>query len=261
MKNTHAVHARSPGCHGAESLKNGLARDLWVEEKNILIKKVEFWQDAVSGRYKKMNLEKRDREQSEAIYRWYWKEIQDHSYQAASWKISPERSLLFQEFRSDPNYHLKNLVEVVGRQLMEEIFRARGLNPNVMLTSDSDDVFSWVDLIVELRTKGKPVEYTGIDIAISKNPYYLAKKEKRTETICYEFNAFKGYKNKSMPREVFAIPPRVMAKFLTRYMQQISLYGAIKPHEVLNFFREARTRSVATVRLQTQSKVHKAISN
>ena len=85
---------------------------------------------------------KEEREQSEAIHAWYWKESQSRSYQAPSWKISPERALLFQQFRSDPNYHLKNLVEVVARNLVEEMLRSDGIDATVSLSSDSDDVFS-----------------------------------------------------------------------------------------------------------------------
>jgi hypothetical protein len=83
-----------------------------------------------------------DQRKAEAINRWYWNESQTQSYQAPNWKITPERTLLFQQFRSDPNYHLKNLVEIVARNLVEEMLRSDGINAKVLLTSDSDDVFS-----------------------------------------------------------------------------------------------------------------------
>lgn len=181
-----------------------------------MTEQIDFWQDAIKGKYKETDLDREERERAEFINAWYWKESQ--SYQAPNWKISPERALLFQQFRSDPNYHLKNLVEIVARNLVEEMLRSDGIEATVSLTSDSDDVFSGVDLIIEVQTpNGK--EYTGIDIAISENPRYLTKKEERTETVCREFNAYKGHGSKTMPRQVFAIPPHIMAKFLSSYMK------------------------------------------
>jgi hypothetical protein len=106
-------------------------------------------------------------------------------------------------------------------------------------------------LIIETKTPtGK--EYTGIDIAISDNPHYLAKKEERTETTCREFNAYKKHGNKTMPRQVFAIPPKVMAKFLSTYMQQISSGGLLNSKRILEIFEEAKTKTVAIVRENTQ---------
>lgn len=169
-------------------------------------------------------------------------------------KIPPERTLLFEQFRNDPNYHLKNIVEIAARNLVEGMLRSDGIEAKVLLTSDTDDVFGGVDLIIEVQTP-TGVGYTGIDIAISENPNYLAKKEERTETVCREFNAYKKHGHKTMPRQVFAIPPRVMARFLSGYMDRISSGEKMESTEMLALFNEAKNKTVAVVREATQSKV------
>lgn len=246
---------QSQDSRGAATLKDGLVRGFWYEWHETFSEHIDLWQDAIKGKHAHKSLSEGEQKSAEAIHAWYWKESQSRSYQAPSWKITPERALLFQQFRSDPNYHLKNLVEIVGRHLVEEMLRSEGIQARVSLTSDSDDVFSGVDLIIEVKnTEGKK-EYTGIDIAISENQQYLSKKESRTETVCREFNAFKWHGNLAMPRQVFAIPPRVMSRFLENYMERIGTHGAVSSTEILALFHEANTKTVATVREKIQSKV------
>lgn len=147
-------------------------------------------------------------------------------------------------------------MEVVARNLVEEMLRSDGIDATVMLTSDTDDVFSGVDLIIEVKTPEGRKEYTGIDIAVSKNPHYLKQKEeKRTETVCREFNAYKRHGHKTMPRQIFAIPPRVMARFLSGYMDRISSGEPMESAEVLALFHEAKNKTVAAVRETTGSRV------
>lgn len=154
MLNQTTVHSSIPESRGAATLRDGLARSLGIEGHDALIEQIDFWQDAIKGRYKKEELIESEQRRAETINTWYWKESQSQSYQAPNWKISSERSLLFQQFRSDPNYHIKNLVEVVARNLVEEMLRSDGIDASVSLTSDSDDVFSGVDLIIEVQTPG-----------------------------------------------------------------------------------------------------------
>ena len=174
-----------------DPLKYTLSQGRNPLEKKELLDTIDAWQNAIKGRHRLRNMSERDRTRAERINQWYWNEVLSRKYEARSWRITPERALLFQQFRSDPNYHLKNLVEVVARGLVEDMLRAEGKDVVVSLTSDSDDVFSGVDLIVETRLLTGEKEYLGLDIAVSKNSEYLQKKEQRSNTICREFNAFK----------------------------------------------------------------------
>ncbi|MDD5376884.1 MAG: hypothetical protein PHH16_02080 [Candidatus Gracilibacteria bacterium] len=211
-----------------------------------LAKQINFWESAVSGNYRSMKLGKKEYKESEVINKWYLEEVQSRSYQAPNWKISPERALLFQQFRSDPNYHLKNLVEVVIRDLVEDMLRSDHIEASVSLTSDSDDVFAGVDLIVEMKTPNG-AEYVGLDIAISDDVYYLSKKEERTETICREFNAFRRLGNKMMPRQVFAIPTYVMNKFMYSYMRRVASGDRVKSSELTTLLIESNIKIVTTL--------------
>lgn len=148
---------------------------------------IDSWQSAIKA-------EGEPTKEAVNIHNWYWSQVRSRSYQAPSWRITPERTALFQKFRSDPYYHLKNLVEIVARSLVEEMLKAEGLDAKVMVTSDSDDVFSGVDFIVEIKSEKGSKDYVGFDLAVSDNPEYLQKKGQRTHTVCREFNQFMGWK-------------------------------------------------------------------
>lgn len=78
-----------------------------------------------------------------------------------------------------------------------------------------------MDFIAEMRNRKGELEHIGLDLAISDNPEYLKQKEFRTETLCSEFNARKKLKGKRIPRQVFAIPPKIMARVLPKYMEMV----------------------------------------
>ncbi len=77
--------------------------------------------------------------------------------------------------------------------------------------------------------------------------------------MCREFNAYKRHGHKTIPRQVFAIPPQTMARFLSIYMERISSNGTVDSSEVLSLFHEAKNITVATVRESTQSRVQSVI--
>lgn len=259
---------------GAESIIFALTRFESAESREFLKDKIDFWQESIKGKYQKHTVPQQGEtipeqdEQSlraERIQKWYWKESQSRSYQAPNWRITPERAALFHKFRSDPNYHIKNLVEVVSRVLVEETLRSCGEDAHVVMTSDSDDVFSGVDLIVEQKAEDGSKHYTGIDIAISENPRYLEKKALRTETTCREFNSYKRHGNKVIAREVFAIPPRVMAGFLSEFMDKIANGDTISPAETMLLLEHAKARNteeaktVSHVRDRVQDRVSRTL--
>jgi len=134
-------HSHSPGFRGAETLRDGLARSLGMEGHDTLVEQIHYWQDAMSGAYKLRNLPPDEIQASEAVYKWYTQELQHHSYHSPTWIVRPENAELFRAFLEDPYYHLKNLVEVVMRQLLEEMLRSQGVDATVYLTSNGDDVF------------------------------------------------------------------------------------------------------------------------
>lgn len=243
---------------GAASLRDALVKNERHLSKERLLAEIESWQSAIKGKNKE-NPEMRN------VFNWYWSEVNSRSYQAPNWRIAPERSALFQKFRSDPYYHLKNLVEIVARGLVEEMLRSEGLDAKVMITSDSDDVFSGVDFIVEVRSPEGAKDYVGFDLAVSENPEYLEKKESRTHTVCREFNHFMGWrkdpqgKERSMLRQVFAIPPKVMAGFLPEYMRRIAQGRPPSAKETLVLLEAAKVRTVSITKERAQSRVAKIL--
>ena len=102
---------------GAITLRNSLLSGVKDIERVQLLKEMEFWIDAIKG-------EEYDDERSANIKNWYEKENALYSYAVPNWGMPPEHTILFREFREDPYYHLKNLVEVVGRTLVEEMLNA-----------------------------------------------------------------------------------------------------------------------------------------
>lgn len=123
------------------------------------------------------------------------------------------------------------------------MLRADGIDAKVMVTSDSDDVFGGVDVIVTIHTPHGE-EHVGFDIAVSDNGAYLDEKWRRTESICHEFNAYKGHGNKYIPRIVFPISPRVMAKFLSEYMKRVAEKGFVDRKDILTLFKISASGTV-----------------
>lgn len=123
-------------------------------DKEYMAWAIEFWQDALKGKYRH-STEEWYRTSAQNLSKWYWNEVNVRSYQAPSWKISPERTVLFREFREDSYYILKNLTEIVVRDLIEATLTSEGYEVEVMTTSDSDDVFSGVDIIVGVKEEGQ----------------------------------------------------------------------------------------------------------
>lgn len=239
---------------GAVSLRDALVRDELHLSRERLLKNIRFWQESIKGK----NVSD---PAALNVSRWYWKESRSHSYQAPNWRVPPERSALFAKFRSDEYYHLKNLVEIVGRTIIEETLRASGADVTVMVTSDSDDVFAGVDFIVEERKPNGSKSYYGFDLAVSENPAYLEGKRERTRTKCREFNQFMRWpktaegNDRSIPRKVFDIPPRVMSGFLPEYMKRVAAGTPPTAKETLELFEAAQERNVAITKMKTQSRV------
>lgn len=237
--------------HGASTLVNTL-----MNHDETISRQISYWQRSVKGTEDYMSPS--EKLGSQNIKNWYNLESKTRSYNAPEWKISPDRTALFERFRNDPNYHIKNIVELATRSLIFEMLRADGIDAKVVVTSDSDDVFGGADVIATINTPHGE-KHVAFDIAVSENAEYLGKKEERTETICYEFDSIKKLKQKPIPRVVFAIPPRVMTKFISEYMKHISTKGFIDRKDILTFFRDASSDTVRTLSKKVHARIDKII--
>lgn len=244
--------------HGAITLLYRLARSLGVEGHDVLIKRINFWQTAMKGEFDSENSSTKEIQEMKRVHDWYRNELKSYSYAAPGWEIRTERALLFQEFRNDPYYHLKNLVEVVMRQVINELLRSQGVEAVVYLTSDSDDVFAKVDMIIEAKTE-KGTEYMGMDLAVSENPEYLRNKQQRTMTVCCEFNAYKKLGKREMVRQVFSVSPQTMARFLSECMARVASHGRVDSEEILSLFYEAKNPTAQAVQSSTQSRTREVL--
>lgn len=238
---------REMDSRGASTLVNTL-----MEHKDSIYRDISYWQRSIKDNKDYMTPD--EKLGARNIKTWYDIETKTRSYSVPGWKLSPERTALFERFRNDPNYHIKNIVELAARSLIFEMLRADGIDAKVVVTSDPDDAFGGADIIATINTPHGE-EHVAFDIAVSENAEYLRKKEDRTETICYEFDAVKKLKHKPIQRVVFAVPPRVMAGFISEYMKQIAKNGFIERKDILLLFRAAATDTVRTL----SEKVHNRI--
>ena len=110
-------HTSSRENRGAISLRDSLISRERHYSKERLLENIEFWIGAIKE-------ENPEDIHTKNIHDWYEKENTLHSYATANWGVPPEHTALFREFREDPYYHLKNLVEIVGRTLVEEMLNA-----------------------------------------------------------------------------------------------------------------------------------------
>lgn len=135
-----------------EEILNGLIKDISEKYNNALSVQIDFWQNAVSEKYKRINHKGKEYRESESVNKWYQQELKSWSYNVPNWKIPPERTLLFRQFRSSQYYYIRNIVSLVIRSLIEEMLQSDGIDAIVFLASDSDTVFSGVNLITEMET-------------------------------------------------------------------------------------------------------------
>lgn len=190
---------------------------------------INFWQLSIQGNKTDIQALYRDRSpdfinkkilEAKNIKRWYIEENKS-TYEAPDYKVQDKWLVLFQKFREDKYYHLKNIVELATKGLLTELMGFADIDATLVRTSDADDVFWGTDIILTYNTPtGK--EYMGIDVAVSEDKKYLDKKEARTETLCREFNKVHQLGERRIDRVVFAFPPEVMATFLSEYMKRIA---------------------------------------
>lgn len=238
---------REMDSRGASTLVNTM-----MNHHDTIHREIAYWQQSVKGTENYMT--EAQKLGAKNIKSWYDLEAKTRSYNAPDWKVSPRNAVLFEKFRNDPNYHIKNIVELAARSLIFEMLRADGIDAKVVVTSDSDDVLGGADVIATINTPHGE-EHMAFDIAVSENRTYLDEKEGRTETICYEFDAVKKLKHKPIPRVVFAVPPRVMVTFISAYMKQIQTKGFIDRKDILTLFKASASDTVRTLSKKINDRV------
>ncbi len=218
---------------GAVTLQRTLVRN--SVNSRYMYERIDFWLYSIKNFYRKNKPHVRISPEGLRIAKWYFKESKSKTYQAPNWKIDPKYSVLFHEFRSDEFYHLKNLVEVIMREIVEITLVAEGFkNVQVYRTSDTDDVTAGADLIVKMKKSDGTRHTFAIDLAVSNNHMYLAKKQERTQTKCREYNALVGkHPETLMNREVIAISPETMGYFLVQYLKAIGSGKTLSPSQKL----------------------------
>lgn len=223
-----------------------------------MFRQIDFWLYAIKHFHLKNRPDVQMSQEGRNIAKWYLDESKSKSYQARNWRIDPKYAALFQEFRSDEFYHLKNLVEVVMREIVEITLVAEGFTQvQVYRTSDTDDVTAGADLIAQLQKSDGSKQTFAIDIAVSSNTKYLEKKQERTYTRCREFNAYMGKASDTpMAREVLAIAPEVMGYYLVQYLKAIGQGKALNDAQKLQLFESAQKHTVHHTRERTQSRVY-----
>jgi len=143
-----------------------------------MFRQIDFWLFAIKNYHERNRSDIQMNQEGQNIAKWYMEASKSKSYQARNWRVDPKYTALFQKFRSDPFYHLKNLVEVVMREIVEITLVAEGFEKvQVYRTSDTDDVMAGADLIARLQKSDGSKQTFAIDLAVSSNTKYLEKKQ------------------------------------------------------------------------------------
>ncbi len=228
-----------------------------LNKKNIWLKEnIEKWQNCI---VKWKNWEKLTNKERN-IYSWY--KFNNYSYSSPDYNLKADRRKILEEFKSDPYYIFKNMVEIMWRDLvskhlrkiLQEKLEHGSSRLQVFITSDSDDVFWWVDLIAKISEKWKN-EYLWIDIAVSAREDYLVEKsKKKTETICMEFNKKEKIKaTRKIERNVLQFSPKIMAELLWEYLEGVESGEYI---DALEKYSEIKTKNIQQVKDDTNFKVN-----
>lgn len=135
--NATQTHKETP--HGAVTLRDTLVRHEQGYNKERATWLVDFWQDAIRGKLQQSS-DEWYRENGKRIHKWYWDQLHTKSYHVPGWRVAPEHSKLFHEFKKDHFYGLKNLVEIVMRHFVEVMLQETGHDVEVFTSSDCDDV-------------------------------------------------------------------------------------------------------------------------
>lgn len=176
-----------------------------------------------------------------------WYNLNNNTYKYDKLQLNSKDKTTLKEIKADKYDTFKWLVEVVAWKLLKEYIESFYKNNEkivtVKITSEYDDLKSWVDCIVQIKDKiSWNISIQWIDIAVTTNDSYLNKKRERTQTYCWELNLSNWDKfNKEIPRRVLEFEPSVFANFMKNYLNQVIDWEDLNPMDnsiVLDEYRK-----------------------
>lgn len=241
---------------GAATLQHSLIRN--SARQRDTFEHIDFWMKSIKE-YEAKAVLPRD---GERIAKWYFEQSKKHSYQVEGWKVNDKFTAIFEQFRNDEFYHLKNLLEIVMREMVEILLLEQGFGQvEVLRTSDTDDVMGGVDLLVNARKPNETrVSSWGIDLTVVTKDELLEKKSAKTQTKVREYHTSVGLPPETLiEREVLPTDPAVMSYFLVHYMAAIARGAQLTAAQKLQMYddalRHGNKSTVASIREKTKSRV------
>lgn len=185
------------------------------------------------------NLDKSEYEFISNVYEWIDNQ-KFQTYSSNKLRVSEEKQNIINNVESDIDW-IKKFIEMTIRRVFKDIIDSAWINWKAYLTSNYDDIFSWIDLIMALEKWEEDFMEIWVDISISNNSEYVSeKKEKRKLTKPIEYNLNKGYSpNKEMKRIVINFKPEVIKIFLQKIMNSLWKNSWLSSWESLQYMREA----------------------
>lgn len=169
-----------------------------------------------------------------------------HSYSSDKLELTEDRKRILESIEDNKDW-IKKLVESLIRKSFKDIIDSLGIDWKAYLTSDADDVFSWIDLILNIDGVGD----FWIDVAVSSNPKYLEEKaNKRKITTPVEYNLKNWYPaGRKISRNVIWFPPEVVNEFIGFVLPIIWKNAWLFRWEALECLRKAYKKVNSTLEI------------
>ncbi len=239
IKNENSLNSQSKWAISlVNSITKSLEEDNEAEKVLKLNKYIEYFQDVI---LRNINWETAKNNTEKKIISWY--NFNNNSYSAKNYKLDKNKGELLEKFKNDEFYIFKNIIERIWRELVSKLFQNQlwknyskdeEIWIKTLITSDSDDAFWKIDLIVILNEDWEE-SYLWIDIAVSDNSKYLESKIQKEDSQCIEFNLYKWLPlNTKIKRVVLDFERKVMANFLIEFFETIESNWVIDIKTVYN---------------------------
>lgn len=199
-----------------------------------------FWQNAVKWNHAYLSQEQIKTAQN--IKSWY--DFQkSFSYSSNKYRIDTKKTLLLQNFKQDPNYIFKNIVEMLVRKLLKDHFLHKWVDAKVFITSDADDVFAGVDIIIETWNT-----VFWVDVCCTEKQNTINKKTQQSISTPIEYNIYKNkHPLREIPRLVYPISGEVLWKFMQACMNEISKSWSLSQWKALRYFQSYTKENTDTI--------------
>lgn len=191
---------------------------------------ISFWQKSMDWDFEWMTED--EIKQAKNIHKWY-KNTKRHFYRSKKVNLKKYQIEIIEKHKRYEYYKFKKLIEILIRKLVKDYFSNIPGSAIVYNTSDSDDIFSWLDLIIALWK-----EFYWIDICCTENYFTIQEKLNKSWFVSpIEFNLFKNNDPKmEIPRLIFPIPYSVISRFIELSMSEISNTWQLLEWKTLDFF-------------------------